>query len=146
MGVLLLPLLVLPLGVPDDWIPPANANPVLSLLALLALTVGLPFFVVSTTAPLLQRWLSATDHRELVMIDPEGTVWTHRPPSPLEIPGAKLSEPARMVCRLLILCEPQLDIPLTGLARRSFPGRMERVEPLLRGGGRLERVEDHTAA
>ena len=29
--------------------------------------------------------------RELVMIDPEGTVvWTHRPPSPLEIPGANL--------------------------------------------------------
>jgi spermidine synthase len=32
------------------------------LLGLLTLTVGLPFFVVSTTAPLLQRWLAATDH------------------------------------------------------------------------------------
>src|SRR5918998_632989 len=62
VGVLLLPLLVLPLGVPDDWIPPASANPVLALLGLLVVAVGLPFFVVSTTAPLLQRWLSATDH------------------------------------------------------------------------------------
>jgi hypothetical protein len=62
VGVLLLPLLVLPVGVPDDWIPPASSNPVLSLLGLLAIAVGLPFFVVTTTAPLLQRWLSATDH------------------------------------------------------------------------------------
>ena len=62
LGVLLVPLLVLPLGVPDGWIPPADSNPVPWLLGLLALAVGLPFFVVSTTAPLLQRWLAATDH------------------------------------------------------------------------------------
>src|SRR5918998_1035583 len=40
VGVLLLPLLVLPLGVPDDWIPPASANPVLALLGLLVVAVG----------------------------------------------------------------------------------------------------------
>ena len=62
VGVLLLPLLVLPLGVPEDWIPPAESNPVLPLLGLLAVAVGLPFLVVSTTAPLLQRWLAATSH------------------------------------------------------------------------------------
>jgi hypothetical protein len=62
LAVLLLPLLVLPLGVPAGWTPPADANPVLWLLGLLAFAVGLPFFVVSTTAPLLQRWLAATDH------------------------------------------------------------------------------------
>lgn len=62
VAVLLLALLVLPLGVPAGWTPPADANPVLWLLGLLAVAVGLPFFVVSTTAPLLQRWLAATDH------------------------------------------------------------------------------------
>lgn len=60
--VLVLPLLLLPLAVPANWRPPTESNPVPSLLALLALTVGLPFFVVSTTSPLLQRWLWATRH------------------------------------------------------------------------------------
>lgn len=62
VGVLLVPLLVLPVGVSSGWIPPADSNPVPWLLGLLAVAVGLPFFVISTTAPLLQRWLSATDH------------------------------------------------------------------------------------
>ena len=62
VAILLVPLLVLPIGVPEGWIPPADSHPVPSLLGLLTLAVGLPFFVVSTTAPLLQRWLAATDH------------------------------------------------------------------------------------
>jgi len=62
VAILLAPLLVLPIGVPQGWIPPADSNPVPWLLGLLTLAVGLPFFVVSTTAPLLQRWLAATDH------------------------------------------------------------------------------------
>ena len=62
LAILLIPLVVLPIGVPDGWIPPAESNPVLWLLGLLAVAVGLPFFVVSTTAPLLQRWLASTDH------------------------------------------------------------------------------------
>lgn len=61
-AILLVPLLVLPIGVPAGWIPPADVDPVPWLLGLLAIAVGLPFFVVSTTAPLLQRWLAATDH------------------------------------------------------------------------------------
>jgi len=62
LGLVLVPLLVLPVGVPADWIPPAESNPVFGLLGLLAVAVGLPFLVVSTTAPLLQRWLAATSH------------------------------------------------------------------------------------
>jgi len=62
LALLLVPLLVLPLGVPDGWDPSGDSNPVLLLLGLLAVAVGLPFFVVSTTAPLLQRWLASTDH------------------------------------------------------------------------------------
>lgn len=60
-GLLLLPLLVLPFTL-GSWTPPAEANPVLNVLWLLLGMVGLPFFVVSTSAPLLQRWFSNTDH------------------------------------------------------------------------------------
>jgi hypothetical protein len=62
LGVVLLPLLVLPLAVPDGWAPRGGESPVGLLLGLLLVAVGLPFFVVSTTAPLLQRWLAGTDH------------------------------------------------------------------------------------
>ena len=40
------------------WDPPTGINPIWSTLAFLAVVVGLPFFVVSTSAPLLQRWFS----------------------------------------------------------------------------------------
>src|SRR5215203_1476600 len=61
--IALLPLLVLPIAVPaEEWAPPAQSNPLLWLLGLLLVTVGLPFFVISATNPLVQRWLSETDH------------------------------------------------------------------------------------
>src|SRR5262245_46099855 len=62
VGLLLLPLLVLPVAVPAEWSPGDPASPVPALLALLVLTIGLPFFVVSTSGPLLQRWFAATGH------------------------------------------------------------------------------------
>lgn len=52
----------LPLGVPDGWAPPVDGAPVLWLVALLAVAIGLPFFALATTAPLVQRWFAATDH------------------------------------------------------------------------------------
>ena len=61
--VLLLPLLVLPIGVPRGSTPPGQDNPIPWLLAVLVVAVGLPFFVVSTSAPLLQKWFAATGHR-----------------------------------------------------------------------------------
>src|ERR671914_182251 len=61
--VILLPLLVLPLAVPgDEWAPSSQSNPIFLLLGLLAISVGLPFFAISTTNPLVQRWLSDIDH------------------------------------------------------------------------------------
>jgi spermidine synthase len=42
--------------------PPTEANPVGWLLALLLLAAGLPFFVVTTSAPLLQAWFARTGH------------------------------------------------------------------------------------
>src|SRR5919112_1219122 len=61
--VVLSPLLVLPLAVPgEEWAPSSQANPIFLLLGLLAISVGLPFFAISTTNPLVQRWLADTDH------------------------------------------------------------------------------------
>ncbi len=57
------PLLVLPIAIPQGWSPPADRNPVAWLLLVLTFSVGLPFFVVSTTGPLLQKWFARTGHR-----------------------------------------------------------------------------------
>ena len=61
--LLAVPLLLLPIGLPDGWTPPDETNPVFWVLLLLTVAIGLPFFVLSTTAPLLQKWFSWTDHR-----------------------------------------------------------------------------------
>ncbi len=60
--VLLLPLLVLPIALPAGWTPPGQTSPIPWLLALLAVAVGLPFFAVSATSPVLQAWFAATGH------------------------------------------------------------------------------------
>ena len=54
--LLALPVLALPLALPPDAAPPLDASPVLWLLRTLVLMVGLPFAVLSTTGPLIQRW------------------------------------------------------------------------------------------
>lgn len=60
--VLLLPLGLLPLSLPVTG-PPAGVAPEAWLLGTLALRVGAPVFAVSATAPLLQRWFSASGDR-----------------------------------------------------------------------------------
>lgn len=54
IALLLTPAVCLPISL--SAAEPSAAHPVSWLLTTMALTVGLPFFVVSTTAPLLQRW------------------------------------------------------------------------------------------
>ncbi|HEX2179738.1 MAG TPA: fused MFS/spermidine synthase [Actinomycetota bacterium] len=61
MPLVLLPLLLLPISVPTGWTPPEE-RPVFWLLWLLTFALGLPFFVLSTSAPLLQRWFSSSGH------------------------------------------------------------------------------------
>ena len=62
LALLLVPLAVLPLAINPAMLRGGEANPVLDVLALLSISVGLPFLVVSATAPLLQKWFSRTGH------------------------------------------------------------------------------------
>jgi hypothetical protein len=62
LPLLAAPLLAVPIQMPGGWTPPVESNPVPWLLGLLTVAVGLPFFVVSTSSPLLQRWFAATGH------------------------------------------------------------------------------------
>jgi hypothetical protein len=56
------PALVLPVLIQPGSVAPPTGQPLAWLLLLLASTIGLPFFVLSTTASVLQHWLSRTDH------------------------------------------------------------------------------------
>ncbi len=60
--LLLVPVAFLPVAIPKGWIPPANVSPIPWLLALLLVSTGIPFFVVSTSAPLVQKWFAGTEH------------------------------------------------------------------------------------
>ncbi|MGC8641545.1 MAG: spermidine synthase [Isosphaeraceae bacterium] len=62
--LLVLPFLVLPITIPADLQPPDSAGMALPLWLFWVLVVaaGLPLFVVSATAPLLQRWFSLSRH------------------------------------------------------------------------------------
>src|SRR5688572_16847011 len=64
VGLMLAPLIVLPIGLRAGWAPPADGNPAVWVLVLLAMTAGLPFAVVSTSGPLLQRWFARTGHAD----------------------------------------------------------------------------------
>ena len=63
-GVMLLPFLVLPIGVTvqAEASLSSDADPTYWLLGQLAAAVGLPFFVVASSGPLLQKWFTETGH------------------------------------------------------------------------------------
>lgn len=53
----------LPVLAPEGWSPPADALPIPWLLSLFAVGIGLPFFALSSMAPMLQRWFARLPHR-----------------------------------------------------------------------------------
>ncbi len=61
-AVIIISFLALPLAIPGNTIPPTDSNPTLWLMWVLLLAIGLPFFVVSTTSTLLQKWFSSIGH------------------------------------------------------------------------------------
>jgi len=61
-ALILISFLALPLALPENTVPPTDSNPTFWLLWTLFLAIGLPFFVVSTTAPLIQKWFANVGH------------------------------------------------------------------------------------
>jgi len=57
-GLLLVSLAALPILPSSRWKPLGGEEPVWLILGLLAATIGLPYFLLSTTGPLLQAWYS----------------------------------------------------------------------------------------
>ena len=61
------PLLVvglLPLHLPAGWEPPTQSNPAPWILTTLLVAVGLPFFALSSSTPIMQRWFAYSDHKQ----------------------------------------------------------------------------------
>ena len=58
VGLLLVSLLTLPIIPSAWWKPTGPGDPLLRILGLLTVTVGLPYFLLSSTSPLLQSWYS----------------------------------------------------------------------------------------
>jgi SAM-dependent methyltransferase len=56
VGLLALSLLTLPILASAEWKPQGDEAPIVRILLLLAATIGLPYFLLSTTTPLLQAW------------------------------------------------------------------------------------------
>ena len=56
--LLCLALLFLPIILPDAWKPTTVRKPALQVVFMLTLSVGVPYFVLASTSPLLQAWFS----------------------------------------------------------------------------------------
>ena len=62
LALILFSFIALPVGLPAEASPPTESNPTFWLLWMLLIAIGLPFFVVSTTAPLIQKWFANVGH------------------------------------------------------------------------------------
>ncbi len=62
VGLIVLSLMALPVALPHDIQPPVASDPTFWLMWVLLLSIGLPYFVVSTTSTLLQKWFSDIGH------------------------------------------------------------------------------------
>jgi hypothetical protein len=61
-ALILISLIALPVALPEVMSPPTDSNPTLWLVGVLFTSIGLPFLLISTTSPLLQKWFSHVGH------------------------------------------------------------------------------------
>ena len=61
IGLLTISLLALPILPATWWKPAGSDDPLFRILGLLGATIGMPYFLLSSTSPLLQSWLSRTN-------------------------------------------------------------------------------------
>jgi len=52
---------LLPITPADSWKPPGSGSPTWQILCILTASLGLPYFILSATGPLLQHWFSRTN-------------------------------------------------------------------------------------
>ncbi|HZZ78070.1 MAG TPA: hypothetical protein VFE62_06110 [Gemmataceae bacterium] len=88
-------------GTVQGWTPPPGSNPMGDTLWLLFRIVGIPFFVVSTSAPLLQKWFAYSGH--------------HTAKDPYFLYSA-----SNLGSLLSLLCYPALIEPFTVLSSQSM--------------------------
>ncbi|MFZ2725615.1 MAG: fused MFS/spermidine synthase [Methylococcaceae bacterium] len=62
-SIIALSFLVLPVALPDNNPPPTETNPTIWVFTTLLSAIGLPFFILSTTAPLMQKWFAQLNHK-----------------------------------------------------------------------------------
>lgn len=62
-SLLIISLYFLPVAIPEGSRPPISDNPSIWLLITLLVSIGLPFFILSTNSPLLQKWFSKLGHQ-----------------------------------------------------------------------------------
>ena len=65
LALLAVSFLVLPIAPDVSWKPGGEDNPSWRILGLLTLTIGLPYFILSTTSPLLQSWFARSFHHAI---------------------------------------------------------------------------------
>jgi spermidine synthase len=58
LSLLALSLILLPVGTPDSWTPTTGRLPAIEIIALLSISVGIPFVLISASGPLLQHWFA----------------------------------------------------------------------------------------
>ena len=63
VGLLALSLAALPIAPSTSWKPAGAEDPTFRIWGLLSVSVGLPYFLLSTTGPLIQAWYARTHHQ-----------------------------------------------------------------------------------
>jgi tetratricopeptide (TPR) repeat protein len=61
LALLITTLALLHITPSDSWKPTDSGNPTLRILGLLIVSIGLPYFVLASTSPLMQHWFSRTN-------------------------------------------------------------------------------------
>ncbi|MGA2280206.1 MAG: fused MFS/spermidine synthase [Verrucomicrobiota bacterium] len=61
LALLVAALALLPITPSDSWKPSGSEDPTFQILGLLAVSIGLPYFVLSSTGPLMQHWFNRTN-------------------------------------------------------------------------------------
>ena len=62
LAIMVVAMVFLPPALSAGWAPPAEGSPVVPILVMMTAAIGLPFFAVAATAPLVQTWLARSGH------------------------------------------------------------------------------------